>query len=285
MANDIAGQTFNQARTVRLGATPVRFSDRVGLSDLGDIFRFSLARHSRFSLSLTNTSGQVDAALIHDRNNNGRADQGEILTNTNRLNGTTKTITSSGLVAGTYFVQLTARARAASSYNLSLAAPAPTASTPTPTPSIPSPTPAPAPGTTQPPVNSFVARVFDLTNTIRQRNGLPLLRYSTRLGQAAQTHSQNMALQDFFSHTGKDGSSAQNRGITAGYSGGVGENIAAGYATPEAVVNGWMNSPGHRANILNAQYRDIGIGYFNLANDTGNVNFGSYWTQAFGIPR
>ncbi|UBF24763.1 CAP domain-containing protein [Kovacikia minuta CCNUW1] len=62
----------------------------------------------------------------------------------------------------------------------------------------------------------------------------------------------------------------------------TGENIAAGYSTPEQVVQGWINSPGHRANLLNPSYTELGIGYYYLANDTGSVNYKSYWTQDFG---
>ncbi|MDJ0690009.1 MAG: CAP domain-containing protein [Xenococcaceae cyanobacterium MO_188.B32] len=62
------------------------------------------------------------------------------------------------------------------------------------------------------------------------------------------------------------------------------ENIAAGYQTPEAVVEAWMGSAGHRANILNPDLTEIGVGYEYLANDTGSVNYNSYWTTTFGTP-
>jgi hypothetical protein len=62
----------------------------------------------------------------------------------------------------------------------------------------------------------------------------------------------------------------------------VGENIAAGQTTPEQVVQGWINSPGHRANMLSNNYTEIGIGYEFLANDTGSVNYNHYWAQVFG---
>ena len=63
------------------------------------------------------------------------------------------------------------------------------------------------------------------------------------------------------------------------------ENIAAGYSTPQAVVQGWMNSPGHRDNILNCALQEIGVGYRNLEIDTGSVNYHYYWTQVFASPR
>jgi uncharacterized protein YkwD len=89
------------------------------------------------------------------------------------------------------------------------------------------------------------------------------LTFNTQLLNAAATHSQNMALQDFFSHTGKDGSSLASRISATGYQFSVAaENIAAGSSTPEQVVSSWMNSSGHRANILNPNLKEIGIGYY-----------------------
>jgi hypothetical protein len=130
---------------------------------------------------------------------------------------------------------------------------------------------------------AFVQEVVNLTNQFRATNGLAPLSIDLDLEEAAQLHSENMAYQDFFDHTGKDGSKPSGRAQAAGYeSGTVGENIAAGYTTPEAVVNGWINSAGHRANMLNANYNEIGVGYFYLSNDTGKVNYKAYWTQVFG---
>jgi|GEM_PF-662259 len=142
--------------------------------------------------------------------------------------------------------------------------------------------PAPDPGDSSP-HNDFVQEVLRLTNEFRAQNGLDPLVVDRNLVEAAQEHSESMALQDFFSHTGQDGSRPWDRAQDAGYeSGFVGENIAAGYRTPEQVVEGWKSSPGHRANMLNADYNEIGIGYEFLENDTGNVNYNSYWTQVFG---
>jgi uncharacterized protein YkwD len=100
------------------------------------------------------------------------------------------------------------------------------------------------------------------------------------LTSAARGHSTDMAVNNFFSHTGSDGSSFWDRIIWAGYSPGSGaENIAAGYGSPEAVVAGWMGSDGHRANILGG-YLEIGVGYAYCAGST----YGSYWTANFGSP-
>ena len=131
---------------------------------------------------------------------------------------------------------------------------------------------------------NFIYRVLELTNIERSKLSLPPLTLNTQLLNAAETHSQNMALQDFFSHTGKDGSSFTSRITTTGYKfadGAAAENIGVGYSTPEEVIKGWMNSSGHRANILNPNLKEIGIGYYFLADDTGSVNFNHYWTQVF----
>ena len=129
---------------------------------------------------------------------------------------------------------------------------------------------------------NFIYRVLELTNIERSKLGFSPLTFNTQLLNAAETHSQNMALQDFFSHTGKDGSSLGSRISATGYQfSAAAENIAAGSSTPEQVVSSWMNSSGHRANILNPNLKEIGIGYYFLADDTGSVNFNHYWTQVF----
>ena len=131
----------------------------------------------------------------------------------------------------------------------------------------------------------FIEQVVKLTNNERAKAGLPPLKLNNKLVNAAQDHSSDMAQDDFFSHTGADGSSIGDRVKGSGYQySRTGENIAAGQPTPEAVVRGWMNSPGHRANILNPNYTEIGVGYEYLENDTGSVNYNHYWTQVFGTP-
>ncbi len=136
---------------------------------------------------------------------------------------------------------------------------------------------------TPPSSSDFVQRVLDLTNQFRSQNGVAPLQLNQELNAAALNHSTDMALQDYFSHTGKDGSSAGDRMSQVGYTSYAwGENIAAGYTTPEQVVQGWINSPGHRANMLNPSFTELGVGYYNLANDTGSVNYKNYWTQDFG---
>jgi len=118
-----------------------------------------------------------------------------------------------------------------------------------------------------------------LVNAERASEGLAPLQIDDRLSAAAQKHAQDMAANDFHSHTGSNGSRFNERIADEGYSGGaLAENIAAGYSSPAAVVAGWMNSAGHRANILNGGLRHIGVGH---AQRSG-TQYGQYWSQSFG---
>ena len=135
------------------------------------------------------------------------------------------------------------------------------------------------------PEPDFEEQVVILTNQERATYGCGPVTMDSRLRAAAEGHSEDMALNDFFSHTGSDGSTVGVRVSAQGYSWSlVGENIAAGYTSPESVVAGWMASSGHRANILNCAYVHIGVGYYYLGNDTGSVNYRHYWTQVFASP-
>jgi hypothetical protein len=134
--------------------------------------------------------------------------------------------------------------------------------------------------------SQLINQVVELTNAERAKAGLNPLTLNNQLVQAAQGHSDSMAADDFFSHTGVDGSDVSDRVQDTGYQySHAGENIAAGQKTAAEVVQGWMDSPGHRANILNAEFTEIGIGYELLENDTGSVNYNHYWTQVFGTPQ
>ncbi len=137
--------------------------------------------------------------------------------------------------------------------------------------------PAPAPSQPAPGVGSLVTQVLALVNVERVAAGCGALSNDSRLASAALAHSRDMAANDYFSHDSQDGRSFADRISAAGYSGGaIAENIAAGQSTATAVVAGWMESAGHRANILNCAYTDMGLGYA-----TGG-SFGTYWTQDFG---
>jgi uncharacterized protein YkwD len=128
-------------------------------------------------------------------------------------------------------------------------------------------------------------QVVDLVNAERASAGCAPLVVSPELVSAAQGHSEDMAFNDFFSHTSSDGRSPWDRIRETGYSfSSAAENIAAGYSSANSAVAAWMNSSGHRANILNCRLEETGIGYYYLQNDTGKVNYRTYWTQAFADP-
>lgn len=135
-------------------------------------------------------------------------------------------------------------------------------------------------------LSQFAQQVVDITNEERSKAGCPPVGTSPQLTEAAQGHSEDMALNDFVSHTGSNGSQFWERIDATGYQySSAGENIAAGYHTPEAVMDGWMGSSGHRANILNCNYQEIGVGYYLLESDTGVVNYGYYWAQVLARPQ
>ena len=129
----------------------------------------------------------------------------------------------------------------------------------------------------------FESEVIELVNAEREARNLHPLSYNQELTVAARRHSQDMGDRNYFDHSTKDGTPDGipffERIIDAGYNYQTcGENIAAGLATPAAVVDGWMNSDGHRANILDPDYCDIGVGY---AAVDGSKYY-HYWTQDFG---
>ncbi|GAB3864909.1 CAP domain-containing protein [Dactylosporangium cerinum] len=144
----------------------------------------------------------------------------------------------------------------------------------------PATTPATKPATpTTKPVesSSLESEVVALTNSYRTANGCGALRIDTRLVAAGRAHSTDMVTNNFFSHTGSNGSTFVQREAAAGYTTGASaENIAWGYRTPKEVVDGWINSPGHKANILNCGSVAVGVGLAYKADGT------PYWTQDFG---
>lgn len=120
---------------------------------------------------------------------------------------------------------------------------------------------------------SFEEQVVALVNEQRAANGLQPLTLNSALSNAARAKSQDMHDNHYFAHESPTYGSPFEMLASFGISyRAAGENIAMGYATPEAVMNAWMNSSGHRANILNASYTQIGVGY---------VADGNYWTQEF----
>ncbi|MGN9762592.1 CAP domain-containing protein [Streptomyces sp. SD31] len=121
------------------------------------------------------------------------------------------------------------------------------------------------------------AEVVELTNRERAGAGLRPLAVDPVLASAAQEHSADMVARAFYSHTSPEGSQPWDRAAAAGSTRrSIGENIACGQRSPAEVVEGWMNSPGHRANILKRDFTHIGIGF------AGGGPAGTYWTQLFG---
>ncbi|WP_033666355.1 CAP domain-containing protein [Salinispora mooreana] len=182
----------------------------------------------------------------------------------------------------------------------------PTTTSPTPSPSVtpsrkPSPTASrstatsrPTPNrTTAPPTSSTTtpangsgnadvsedaAEVVRLANVERKAAGCAALSIDDKLMTAAQRHSQDQADNKKMSHNGSNGSSPGDRLDDVGYQWRTyGENVAWNQQSPAAVMKAWMNSPGHKANILNCSFTEIGIG---IASSNG-----PYWTQVFAAPR
>lgn len=138
------------------------------------------------------------------------------------------------------------------------------------------PTGPPAPSDSTAPTGA-VAEVLALVNKERAAVGCPVLTVNEKLTKAAQDHSEDMAAHSNMSHTGSDGSDPGQRITRAGYQwSAYAENVAYGYDTAAKVMEGWMNSPGHKRNILDCNVKEIGIG---LAQP------GQYWTQDFGAAR
>jgi uncharacterized YkwD family protein len=156
----------------------------------------------------------------------------------------------------------------------------PPAQTTTPPPVQQQPVEQPSETTTQPTtpqptstLSAYEQKVVDLTNQERANNGLPALKVDLTLSKMAHEKSRDMSANGYFSHTsptyGSPFDMMKKYGISYRY---AGENIAMGQRTPEEVVKAWMNSEGHRKNILSPNFNYIGVGY---------VAQGNYWTQEF----
>jgi uncharacterized protein YkwD len=146
---------------------------------------------------------------------------------------------------------------------------------------------APAPGDAA----RISARALELVNAARARArkcgnsafaAVPPLRLDPLLQKAALAHAQDMAKHSRFDHQGSDGSRPAQRATRAGYPWrNVGENIAAGAPTIEDVVQGWLESPGHCANIMSPQFKEMGIAYISAPKSKADI----YWAQVFGTKR
>ena len=134
-------------------------------------------------------------------------------------------------------------------------------------------------------------RVLELVNQARSTprdcgnrgfNAARPLRWNELLAKASQLHAEDMAQHNYFSHSGRDDSRVAQRVERVGYRYRVtGENIAAGQASPEDAVAGWIKSPTHCANLMNPAFTEMGVA-FAVARES---EMGVYWTQVFGVPR
>ena len=117
------------------------------------------------------------------------------------------------------------------------------------------------------------ADVVSSVNKIRAKHGCKPLKVASALTTSAQRHANDMSAKRYFSHTSADGRSWVSRQRAAGWNNPGGENIARGFNTARPVMNAWMNSPLHRKNIVNCNFRHIGVGF---------TASGEYWVQNFG---
>lgn len=118
-----------------------------------------------------------------------------------------------------------------------------------------------------------------LVNAERQQAGVPPLVMDENLNQAAQRQAEDLAHRGQLSHVGSDGSTLQTRIEDTGYTwSAIGENIAMGQTSPQAVMDSWMDSTRHRQNILNPAFSELGLGYVEMAGQ-------KYWVQLFATPR
>lgn len=164
----------------------------------------------------------------------------------------------------------------------------------------PTPTPTPAPAPTGAPSAASTCGLPDFVNAAMARinqwraagatcgaRGVfapaPALAWNNRLTQAADAHSQDMATHNLFSHTGSGGSTLGSRVSAAGYGwSSLGENIAAGQTGINQVVDGWIASEGHCANLLNPAFSEVGLA---CVSGSASTTYRSYWTMDLGQPR
>lgn len=226
-------------------------------------YRIRLNQRSSLNLSLSGLAADAQLALI---NHNGKT-----LSRSTRQQKNNESIVQT-VKPGTYYVQVY-RQQGKTQYELTIDRRS----------TAPNPASLHSNSSNRLFSNPLVNRVLTLVNQHRKQAKLKPLKLNAQLNASAQAHSQDMALNDFFGHEGFHGSTADQRILAAGYNYAVvGENIAAGFSTPEAAVQGWMNSPSHRKNILHPMMKEMGVGFYLLESDTGSVNYRYYWTQNFG---
>lgn len=127
------------------------------------------------------------------------------------------------------------------------------------------------------------AELLARVNEARRKAGAKPLRSDSRLDRAAQRHAEDMLARGYFAHESPEDKTVRQRSKEAGYDWRtIGENIAEGQFTVDEVMTTWLNSPGHRRNILDPRFEELGVG---LALGQANGRYRVLWAQAFGTPR
>jgi len=279
MPKSPAGNSFAHANDIGVLSGKQVYTGKLGSNDKVDFYTFKLEKSSHVNLALGRLKSNLDlelwsgdrTRLSHSRKKKNRRER-----------------IKAPLESGTYYIRVRRR-RGTSSYRLKAIARTPAsgdidAGNPNTPPSI-DPKSSTSDSVTKAERTALINDVLALTNAARAAADLSPLTLNSALTTAAQSQSASLALDDFFSHTSPEGTTLADRLDAANYSyKTAGENIAAGQVTATQVVQEWMASPGHRANILNPQFTELGVGYFFLEQDTGEVNYNRYWTQNFGAP-
>lgn len=242
-----------------------RYRGALGISTPTQSYKLQLTQRSSLNLELSKLTANADLSLV--------SRSGKVIERSSGKGRNDESITQT-LNSGTYYVRVD-RQQGKTRYqlNIALAEPATVSSMSAP---LSAPNAASA---------SLSHQVLTLVNQERRAAGVRPLRLNAQLTASAEAHSRDMALNDYFGHTGLDGRSPAARIVATGYDPFIAtENIAAGLATPEAAVQAWMASPGHRANLLSSSITEMGVGFYFLDNDLGSTNYRYYWTQDFGQP-
>jgi hypothetical protein len=254
---DLIGSSLRDAKAIELGSSRFQAGDQLAAGEIHS-FKFNLGRNRSFLANLKGLG--TDMALILDRNGNNQVDAGEVFASSRTPQEKADWLKLHAIPQGTYFLQIFTADGKPARYRLAM-------------------------GQRRFKGDNPEMEAFLETNDIREQNGLDPLALNTQLSKAAFKHSKNMALLDFFSHTGMDGSQSWDRIQAAGYDYSMAaENIAIGYETGKEVLAGWMGSESHRVNVLDPDLTEIGFGYFYLESDFGNINYNHYWSQTFGKP-
>jgi uncharacterized protein YkwD len=238
-----------------------RYSGMLSETNPARYYRLRLTQRSSLNISLSGLTADADLALVNQT--------GATLNQSSRR-GSGRESLAQTVEPGTYYVRVS-RQRGASRYQLNIGVQqsATTATT----------------AATAQAAPSLATQILGMVNQERRAAGLRPVRLNPLLNASAQAHSQDMAVNDFFGHQGSNGSKIADRIAATGYRAFTfGENIAAGLASPESVMQAWMASPGHRKNILSSNLREMGVGLTVLETDLGTTNYRYYWTQNFASP-